>query len=50
MVRIQQLREHMRTRNKPYKLLTATGAVSCEAPINLLNSELPSRIEGMKTL
>jgi hypothetical protein len=40
----------MGTRNKPYKLLTATGAVSCEAPINSLNPELPSRIEGIKAL
>jgi hypothetical protein len=40
----------MGTRNKPYELLTATSAVSCEAPINLLNLELLLRIEGIKAL
>jgi hypothetical protein len=40
----------METRNKPYKLLTATSVVSCEAPTNLLNLESPLRIEGIKAL
>jgi hypothetical protein len=50
MVRIQQLRKYIGTRDKPYKLLATTCAVLGDAPINSSNLESPLRKKGINIL